>query len=352
MTVLIAGGGTGGHLYPGIAVAEELRRRGHAVSFVGTERGLEMTAVPKAGFELDLVDVSGLKRVGARALAAGLLRLPRAISQARILLMRRHPSFVLGVGGYASGPMLIAAKLFGLPTAIMEQNSIPGLTNKVLGRLVDRVFVAFEGSRAFFPASKTALVGNPVRSALAGSLPASGAARPSLLVFGGSQGARRLNELVPQAIALCPERPRVLHQTGAADVDATRERYAQLGVEADVRPFIDDMASAYRGADVVVCRAGATTLAELGIVGKPAILVPLPTAADDHQTKNAAELVAAGAALLLPQPGLEPPAIAEALGALLRDPARRAQMSERMRALGRPRAASDIADAVEQLGKR
>ncbi len=352
MTVLIAGGGTGGHLYPGIAVAEELRRRGHAVSFVGTERGIEMTAVPRAGFELDLVDVTGLKRVGARALVAGLVRLPRAIGQARILLMRRRPAFVLGVGGYASGPMLIAAKLFALPTAILEQNSIPGLTNKVLGRLVDRVFVAFEGSRAFFPVRKTVLVGNPVRSALVGHPHGASAGRPCLLVFGGSQGARRLNELVPEAIARLPERPRVVHQTGAADADSTRARYAALGVDAEVRPFIDDMAGAYRGADVVLCRAGATTLAELGIVGRPAILVPLPTAADDHQTRNAAELVAAGAALLLPQPGLEPPAMAEALRALLGDPARRARMSERMRAFGRPRAASDVADAVERLGKR
>jgi UDP-N-acetylglucosamine--N-acetylmuramyl-(pentapeptide) pyrophosphoryl-undecaprenol N-acetylglucosamine transferase len=355
MNVLIAGGGTGGHLFPGIAVAEELKRRGHTVTFVGTERGIEARACPKEGWPLELITVSGLKRTGLLGLLRGLLRLPGSYLQSRRILGRHAPDVVVGVGGYASGPVLLAAALGGRPTAILEQNSVPGMTNRLLGRFVRAVFGSFAGAADYFPRQKYHLVGNPVRARVRGRLAAvEAAAGRGLLVVGGSQGAHAVNELVAEAMILLKARgkaPPLLHQSGEADRETLARRYVEAGIAAEVQPFIDDMAAAYAGAALVVARAGASTLAELTILGLPAILVPFPFAADDHQTKNARELEAAGAAEVVPQAGASAERLAARIEALLGDDAARAKMAAAARRLGRPAAHEKVADALESLAR-
>ncbi len=359
MHVVIAGGGTGGHLFPGIALAEELTARGHEVTFVGTERGLEARVVPRAGYALELIDVSGLKRMGLMGTLRGLGRLPRAFLQARAILQRTEPAVVVGVGGYASGPLVMAAALARRPTAILEQNSIPGVTNRILGRVVRRVFGAFEESRGFFPARKFVLAGNPIRRQVVDALTA-GERRPGpprLFVCGGSLGAQAVNAAVVDALALLAARgalPEVLHQTGPGDLEATKARYAAAGLDGrvDVRAFLDDMASAYRDADLVIARAGATTIAELTALGRATVFVPFPFAADDHQTVNARALVEAGAARAIPQSALTPEGLAAEITALFADPAGREKMADAMRARGKPFAARAIVDALEELASR
>jgi UDP-N-acetylglucosamine--N-acetylmuramyl-(pentapeptide) pyrophosphoryl-undecaprenol N-acetylglucosamine transferase len=355
MRLLIAGGGTGGHLFPGVAVAEEVRARDPAapVLFVGTARGIEARVLPGLGWELALIEVSGLKTVGALGAARGLARLPRALAQSLRLVRRFDPDAVLGVGGYASGPVVLAARLLGHRTAILEQNSIPGLANRILGRGVGTVFLAFDETRRFFRADKIVMSGNPIRAAIRDALAAPRpprGARPHLFVFGGSQGAVALNQLVADGLALVAARgpaPTVLHQTGEADLEATRARYRAAGIDADCRPFVVDMAAEYRRADLVIARAGATTVAELTCVGVPALLVPYPHAADDHQTINAGELARAGAARLLRQAELTPARLADEIERTLADPAALARMGSAMNALGRPRAAATIVDWCE-----
>jgi UDP-N-acetylglucosamine--N-acetylmuramyl-(pentapeptide) pyrophosphoryl-undecaprenol N-acetylglucosamine transferase len=360
MRLLIAGGGTGGHLFPGIAVAEEVVRRGGQVLFVGTSRGLEARAVPAAGYALELLEVSGLKRVGLKATLRGLLRLPKAFFRSLSVLRRFRPHVVLGVGGYASGPMVLVAALWRYPTAIQEQNSVPGITNRILSRLVRVVIVAFDEARRFFPAGKTETIGNPVRSKLvatltAGASSADPSASPRILVVGGSQGARAVNDLVLAAVEFLAKNgslPATVHQTGPSDKDRCSERYRAMGVadRIEVRPFIDDMAAEYHRASLVIARAGALTLAELAIAGRPAILIPLPTAADDHQSKNAARFAAAGAAIVLNQRASTGAELAQLLGDLLADAGRRQAMATAMRRLARPNAAADIVDRLERLG--
>ncbi|MCC6996115.1 MAG: undecaprenyldiphospho-muramoylpentapeptide beta-N-acetylglucosaminyltransferase [Deltaproteobacteria bacterium] len=358
MRVVIAGGGTGGHLFPGIALAEELTARGHQVTFVGTERGLESRVVPRAGYALELIDVSGLKRMGLMGTLRGLGRLPRAFLQARAILQRTEPAVVVGVGGYASGPLVMAAALARRPTAILEQNSIPGVTNRILGRVVRRVFGAFEESRGFFPAHKFVLAGNPIRRQLVDALAGQRRPGPSrLFVCGGSLGAQAVNAAVADALALLAARgalPEVLHQTGPSDLEATTARYAAAGLagRVEVRAFIDDMATAYRDADLVIARAGATTIAELTALGRATVFVPFPFAADDHQTVNARALVTAGAARAIAQSALTPEGLAAEITALFADPAGREKMAEAMRTRGKPFAARAIVDALEELASR
>ncbi|HWN67710.1 MAG TPA: undecaprenyldiphospho-muramoylpentapeptide beta-N-acetylglucosaminyltransferase [Haliangium sp.] len=389
LRLLIAGGGTGGHLFPGVALAEEVRARDPqaAVRFVGTRRGIEARVLPELGWDHEFIEISGLKTVGLGGAVRGFLRIPRALWQSRRILRAFAPDVVIGVGGYASGPVVLAARLMGLPTAILEQNSIPGLTNKMLGRFVRAVFVSFDESRRFFPARSVVASGNPIRRSLLAALRAgqapdagppagppaasddgpksSGAAAigpapapapapgagPCVLVFGGSQGARALNEMLPAAAALLRERGlafRIVHQTGEPELEATRARYRDAGIPepdgAECRAFIRDMAAAYQQADLVVSRAGATTVAELGVVGRPAILIPYPHAADNHQEINAQELVAAGAARLHRQAELTPGRLADSMAELLGDVAARDRMAAAMKKLGRPEAAATIAD--------
>lgn len=359
MRLLIAGGGTGGHLFPGVAIAEELRARDPAapVQFVGTQRGIEARVLPGLGWDLKLIEVSGLKTVGALGAVRGLLRLPRALWQARQVLKAFDPDVVIGVGGYASGPVVLMANLLGRPTAICEQNSIPGLTNKLLGRIARAVFLSFEDSRRFFPTEKVVMSGNPVRRDLVArmltAVPGAPERRPdgvSILIVGGSQGAVAVNELASEALVrlASSHRMNIVHQTGAADLERTRARYAAAGVAADCRPFIQDMASTYQAADLIVGRAGATTVAEVALAGKPAIFIPYPFAADNHQELNAREMATAGAALSFRQAELTAEKLAGELGGLLDDPTRRARMGEMMRSLARPRAAAAVVDWCER----
>jgi UDP-N-acetylglucosamine--N-acetylmuramyl-(pentapeptide) pyrophosphoryl-undecaprenol N-acetylglucosamine transferase len=354
MRLLIAGGGTGGHLFPGVAIAEELRARepDAPVRFVGTERGIEARVLPDLGWDLTFIRVSGLKTVGVMGALRGLVRLPRALWQARQAVKAFKPDVVVGVGGYASGPVVLMARLGGVPTAICEQNSIPGFTNKLLGKVTRAVFLSFDESRRFFKAKKIVMSGNPVRRELAAKLlaaaaaPRATAAPVTVLVSGGSQGAKAVNELASAAlIALAREHPlTIIHQTGPGDLDATTARYAAAGVTADCRAFIKDMAAAYQQADLIVGRAGATTVAELAIAGKPAIFIPFPFAADNHQELNAREMADAGAALMFRQADLTADKLATALRPLLADRTAREQMGAAMRALAKPGAAAAVVD--------
>lgn len=344
--MIVAGGGTGGHLFPGLAVAEAMaRRRPCRLLFVGASRGIEARVVPQRGYALRTLPVRALRGQGALGLVSSALRLPASVLSAWRLLGEVRPDLLIGVGGYASGPAVVAAWARRVPTVLLEQNAHPGLTNRWLARLADRICVAFPESAAYFPADRTVQTGNPVRAP--GASPRGRPGGFSVLIFGGSAGAHRLNEVGVAAMARlagCGERLHVVHQTGAADLESVRRRYHEHGLEADVRPFIDDMAAAYADADVVVCRAGATTIAELTALGKPAVLVPYPFAADDHQRKNAESLVARGAALMILDRELTPEALTAALEPLRADPQRLATMAAAARVLGRPDAAERVVD--------
>ncbi|HEY8378595.1 MAG TPA: undecaprenyldiphospho-muramoylpentapeptide beta-N-acetylglucosaminyltransferase, partial [Nannocystis sp.] len=341
LRVLIAGGGTGGHLFPGIALAEEILARGGEVHFVGTARGIEARVVPEQGYPLSLIDVAGIKGRGVSGLLRGLFRLPRAFWQSLRLLRRVRPHVVVGVGGYASGPVVATAALLRIPTAILEQNSIPGITNRILSRLVRAVFCTFPDVTGRFPARKVVLAGNPIRRQILGQLVAAGQATapdpaprgPRLFVFGGSQGARAINDAVLAALPILLQRLpglEIWHQTGPVDEARVRDGYAALGLgepRARVAAFLKDMAAPYAWCDLVLCRAGATSLAELTAVGKPAVLVPFPHATDNHQEWNARSLVDAGGAVLLRESEWTPERLAGELAAPLQAPDRLAGMA-------------------------
>jgi UDP-N-acetylglucosamine--N-acetylmuramyl-(pentapeptide) pyrophosphoryl-undecaprenol N-acetylglucosamine transferase len=362
LRVLVAGGGTGGHLYPGIAIAEEVKTTtgGEAV-FVGTARGLETKLVPAAGFPLELMKVSGLKRMGLRALLRGLFRLPGAFIESARILRRHRPDVVLGVGGYASGPLVFAAALLGYPTAIQEQNSLPGFTNRMLGKVVRRVFVAFDDAAARFAHRKVRFLGNPVRRSfldrVAAGAPAPQEAGRAIVILGGSQGSRAVNELASGMVRVLDARgrlPPIIHQTGADQFDEMQVNYAALGYEGrvEVRAFIDDMPAVLSKAAVCVARAGALTLAELAIMRRPAILIPLPTAADDHQTMNALAFERAGAAVLLPQGAASATRLADLIDQILQDPARHSAMAIAMGTLARAAATHDIVAELAAIARR
>jgi UDP-N-acetylglucosamine--N-acetylmuramyl-(pentapeptide) pyrophosphoryl-undecaprenol N-acetylglucosamine transferase len=358
LRIVIAGGGTGGHLYPGIAVARELLRRspGTTVTFAGTARGIESRVVPREGFQLDLLRSAGLKGTSIQARLHGLLLLPLGGADAWRILSRRRPNLVIGVGGYSSGPVMLAAVVRGIPTLLMEQNAVPGLTNRLLGPVVGAAAVTFESTVSFF-GRRGFVAGNPVRPEFftAGTdeqaRPAGTA--PRVLIFGGSQGAHAIN------VAMVAAAPRlataggvdITHQTGERDVDMVRRAYGDAGLAARVEPFLFEMDREMRQADVIVCRAGATTIAELTAAGRAAILVPLPTAADDHQRKNAEVLAAAGAAELIEQKDLTGDAIAERILALASDIGQRARIATAVRAFARPDAARVIVDRALELAQ-
>jgi UDP-N-acetylglucosamine--N-acetylmuramyl-(pentapeptide) pyrophosphoryl-undecaprenol N-acetylglucosamine transferase len=357
--MLIAGGGTGGHLFPGIALAQEVTTRHpeNDVLFVGTARGLEARVVPEAGFKLELIEVGGLKRVGLLGLLRGLLRIPKAMLQSRRILKRYLPDVVMGVGGYASGPVVLMAWLMGIPTAVQEQNARAGFTNKLLGKFVQAVFVAFKEVVEQFPAGKTRLLGNPIRRELMDNFLRAKAQhdRFRLLVFGGSQGAHAINTTFLRALPLLgdvKDQLAITHQTGKKDVDEVRQGYAGSGFEVEVLDFISDMSKAYSSADLVLCRAGATTLAELTVCKKPAILVPFPFAADNHQEINARSLAEAGAAVMILEAELTPEKLAETIRGLIADRPRLARMEKAAGLLGRPEAAKEITDVCVELVER
>ncbi|MGM0662972.1 MAG: undecaprenyldiphospho-muramoylpentapeptide beta-N-acetylglucosaminyltransferase [Thermodesulfobacteriota bacterium] len=353
---MIAGGGTGGHLFPGLATARELTRRypDGEILFVTGERRMETRILEKAGYRRVSIDVQALKGRGWKGGLATLLGLPRSFFEARRIVGRFSPGAVLGVGGYSSGPVCVAARTLDVPTAIHEQNSIPGLTNRLLSRIVDRVFISFEESRDRFPGGIRVFTGNPVREELLDLGP--GDRRTggplSLLVVGGSQGARAVNTAVAYALLILKHRGRtlrVVHQTGEYDYERVLRIYSESGLEGVVTPFIDDMARAYRSADLVVGRAGASTVTELAAMGKPSILVPFPYAADDHQTANARALSEAGGAVLLPQRDLSATLLADLLEQYDEDRERLARAASRAREKGRPEAARAIVDQLETL---
>jgi UDP-N-acetylglucosamine--N-acetylmuramyl-(pentapeptide) pyrophosphoryl-undecaprenol N-acetylglucosamine transferase len=353
MTVLIAGGGTGGHLYPGIAVARALTSRaaGVQVAFVGTAAGIEATVVPRERFPLDVIRSAGLKGKSLRSVVRGLSLLPLSAWDAWRVITRRAPDVVVGVGGYSSGPVVALAALRGIPTLVMEQNAAPGLTNRLLARVVRAAAVTFEASVARF-GGKAFVSGNPVRPEF--FLPA--ADRPSgrlgVLVFGGSQGAHAINAAMAAAageLATSVPGVRITHQAGPRDVEMVREAYQRAGVDARVEPFLFEMHREMHAADVVVCRAGATTLAELAAAGKAAILIPLPTATDDHQRANASAMAAAGAAVLLDQRDAHGARLAREIASLGNDPAARERMGRAAAALARPNAAAEIAARIIDL---
>jgi UDP-N-acetylglucosamine--N-acetylmuramyl-(pentapeptide) pyrophosphoryl-undecaprenol N-acetylglucosamine transferase len=359
--MLIAGGGTGGHLFPGIALAEEVTTRhpDNRVLFIGTQRGLEARVVPAAGFALRTIRVQGLKGRTLWQRLQSLLLLPLALLSSWRMVRQFRPDVVVGVGGYASGPVVLAGWLQGVVTAIQEQNALPGLTNRILGKLVRAVFIAFEETRSAFPAHKTHLVGNPVRRKLMDNYLRSRTPVPDgafhLLILGGSLGARGLNNRVLEALPdLGPlrERLEVVHQTGATDAARVREGYTSAGVKAQVVEFIDDMSGAYSRANLVVCRAGATTLAELTICKKASILVPFPFATDDHQAVNAQALVDAGAALMFRESELTGESLARTLHALAADPEAIRRMERAAGHLGRPEAARELVDLCAELVAR
>ncbi len=346
--VVVMAGGTGGHVFPALAVAAELEREGVPVVWIGTRVGLEAKLVPAHGLPIEWLGVAGLRGKGwARRLAAPLM-LVRALWEAASILRKLEPRLVLGMGGFVSGPGGLMARLLGIPLVIHEQNAIVGLTNRWLAHVAARVCEAFPGS--FAAAVKVRTTGNPVRAAIA-ALPepaerlAGRTGRPRLLVVGGSLGALALNRALPQALALLPEndRPEVWHQAGGKLFELARSAYAEAGVAARVEPFIDDMAAAYAWADLVLCRAGALTVSELAAAGVASILVPFPHAVDDHQTANARVLERAGAALLLPQSELVPERLATELARLLVDRVRLAAMAQAARAQARPEAAREVA---------
>lgn len=352
--ILIMAGGTGGHVFPALAVAEELRSAGHPVVWLGTQAGLEARVVPAAGLPMAWVRVRGLRGKGLLRVLTAPFMLAGALLQAGSVLHRLRPRAVLGMGGFVTGPGGFMAWLLRRPLLIHEQNSVAGLTNRLLAPLATRVMEAFPGS---LPVRLQPLhTGNPVRGAIIRVAPPAerfaGREGPMrLLVLGGSLGAQALNDSLPQALARIDtaRRPRVRHQTGTRNLDAAREAYARAGVEAEIVPFIEDMAEAYAWADLVVCRAGALTIAELTAVGVAAILVPYPHAVDDHQTGNARYLVEAGAALLIPQPELEAAALAEVIEDFARDPERRLRMAAAARDLARPEAARVVAQECLRL---
>ena len=350
--VLILAGGTGGHIFPGLAVAQALQSRDVPVLWLGAAGGMETRLVPQAGVRIETIAIGGLRGKGALTLLKAPFVLLRACLQALSVLRRAKPRAVLSFGGYAAGPGGLCAWLLRRPLLVHEQNRAPGLTNRVLARLARRVLCGFPGS---FPGRDTADVGNPVRPAIAAVPPPAerfaGRSGPvRLLVLGGSQGAYALNTALPALLARLPagQRPSVRHQCGERHADASRRVYGQAGVAASVEPFIADMAEAYAWADLVVCRAGALTVAELCAAGVGSLLVPFPQAVDDHQTRNAEYLVERGAARLLPEGEGFDDRLLEALSSLLADaPARRA-MADAARAAARPDAAERVADLVIQ----
>ncbi len=354
MRVILAGGGTGGHLFPGLAVAREFKRRDAAteILFIGTAQGIEFRVLPKEGFKLETLAVKGIKGRGLRGWFDALYGVPASLVRSLAIIKKFRPNCIIGLGGYASGPVLLAGKLSGIRCAIMEQNLRPGFTNKLLGRWVTRVFTAYSRSAEFFPGAKVVETGNPVRWQ---KLPAVVKGEKfSLLIFGGSAGARRLNYAVVDALKLLSDLKSdlaVTHQTGALDYVEMEEAYRELSFDAVVTPFIDAMDEAYARADLVLCRAGATTVAELTAFGKAAILVPYPYAIYDHQRGNAEALQEQGAAEMILDRELNGQILAQKIRGYLTERDRIDKMAAAARALGRPDAAARIVDQCYALAR-
>lgn len=359
-TFLIAAGGTGGHVIPGLEVARELRSRGHRSIFVAAGRGLEQTLVPEAGFELEAIEIGALNRVSAAVRIKTVLRLPLAIVQAWRLLSRLRPGAVLSLGGYASGPLVAAALLRGVPVVALEPNAYPGLANRLAGRFVKRALLGFEEGRGYFRKGRSEVSGVPVRKEFF-EIPAKKQSRPfMILVTGGSQGSSTLNAAALGAVEMWskegfPGGVKIVHQAGSRAYTEVAQRYASLAASADVGvtavPFIEDMPAAFGEADLIVCRAGASAVAELAAAGKPAVLIPFPFAADDHQWRNAQALAKRGAAVVVRDGDWDAERMKRETEAIAGDPERVAAMSRAVRAEARPDAALIAADRLEEAAR-
>jgi UDP-N-acetylglucosamine--N-acetylmuramyl-(pentapeptide) pyrophosphoryl-undecaprenol N-acetylglucosamine transferase len=355
MKVLIAAGGTGGHIYPGIAVAKEIMRRDaeSEVLFVGTARGLETKIVPDNGFQLSLIKSAGLKNVGFVGKLKGLLILPKSFLEARRLIKDFKPDVVIGAGGYVSGPVLLIASLMRVPTLVMDSNALPGFTNRRLAPFIKKAALTFEESLPFF-GKKGIVTGNPVRKEFFDIQPKSRGEKVNLLIFGGSQGARAINNAIGEALDKLPkDKLQVTHQTGEFDFEKLKEIYSRADWQtADIRQYISNMVDEFAKADLVICRAGATTCAELSAAGKAAIMIPLPTAADDHQRKNAEALQTAGAAKMILQRDLNGESLANEILNLINSPEKISVMELSTKKLARKDAAEVTVDLIEELAGR
>ena len=349
MRVIIAAGGTGGHIFPGVAIAHEFKRRdsSNQILFVGTARGLESKIVPREGFDLELIRVGALKGVSVFERIKSLAGLPMSLVAARRILKRFKPDVVIGVGGYSSGPTLLMAALSRIPTMVVEPNAMPGFTNRVLARLVDAAALSFEDARKYFR-HLVIVTGNPVRIDFARLAKKLRGEKLHLLIFGGSQGARAINEAMTGALPLIAskkDRLAITHQTGEREFEKVRGAYAEAGFdEAVVRAFIHDMANQFERADVLICRSGATTVAEVAAAGKAAIFVPFPFATDDHQRKNAEAFERAGAGRMILQKDLTPARLAAELDRLIEHPEEIDRMEEASRRMSRPHSTERAVD--------
>ncbi len=357
--LVVAGGGTGGHLFPGIAVAQAFAAR-HAenrVLFINAGRPLEIQVLSRLGWDQKAIAIEGIKGRGRWSQLVAGLKIPGAIRHSRQLLKSFRADMVLGVGGYSAGPVVTAAWLLGLPTALHEQNQLPGVTNRMLGRLVDRIYLSFEGSRQHFNSAKVKVTGNPVRDEIialgSGERSPGDDATFTVLIIGGSQGAQAINQAMLDAVPRLKKLAglRLVHQTGSDDETMVRQAYERIGVQARVQAFFNDMARQYREADLIVCRAGATTVAEIALVGIAAVFIPFPFATDDHQTRNAQALVDAGAAEMIAQVDLGGQTLADTMATYMQDRGRLAQMAANARSLCRPEAARVIVDDMYELMK-
>lgn len=348
----MTGGGTGGHVIPGLAVARELRRRGHEPWFVGTERGLESKLVPAEGFRLHTIEVGALNRVSLRRRAATLIQLPITTFGCRRFV--RTASAVFSMGGYVAGPPVMAALLGRVPVVVMEPNAVPGFTNRVIGRWVARALISFPETANHFPRGRSELTGLPVRDEFFAILPKPRGQTLNILVTGGSQGSRTLNAAARQSWPLFHNAGlpvRIVHQSGAAGYEELRQAFMQSGLEGEVLPFIQDMPAAFRDADLVVCRSGAGAVSELAAAGKPSILVPFPFAADDHQTRNAEAFERAGASRLVRDSELTGERLVSLVAALSRELGALEQMSAAAKKFSRPGAAARAADILEEVAR-
>jgi UDP-N-acetylglucosamine--N-acetylmuramyl-(pentapeptide) pyrophosphoryl-undecaprenol N-acetylglucosamine transferase len=352
MRIIIAGGGTGGHVIPALAIAQQLKKQFAAeVLFIGTARGIETRLVPQAGFPLELIQVGALKNVSLMTRAKTMFDLPRAIAASSRMLSEFDPEVVIGVGGYASGPAMVAALRRRLPTLAFEPNVVPGFANRMIARWVSAAAVHFEETCSYFPHCK--VTGVPVREAFF-SIPPKTGGTPGLLVFGGSQGARAINQAMTTPESLAGLRAKIpglhiIHQTGQRDYDSVLAAYQQSGISSEVHKFIDDMPETFSRADLIVCRSGASTVGEIAAAGKPAIFVPFPAAADDHQNVNARALERAGAAVVVEESNLDAAYLVDTIAALIGDAGRLRSMSAAARALAHPKAVEEIAEMVAQL---
>ena len=348
----MAGGGTGGHVIPALAVARELRTRGHALFFVGTERGLEAKLVPNEGFELKRIEIGGLNRVGLRQKLATLAQLPFTTLGCRKFV--RDSSAVFSMGGYAAGPPVMAALMSRVPVVVMEPNAVPGFTNRIIARFVARALISFPETAAFFPKGKTETIGLPVREEFFRIVPRPRSGTLHVLITGGSQGSRTLNQAARQSWPLFRDAGvpvRMVLQTGPSNHPQLRDEFAKSGLEGEVVPFIADMPAAFEAADVVVCRSGAGAVSELAAAGKPSVLVPFPFAADDHQTRNAEAMERGGAALLVRDADMNGGRLFESVTGLARASGELERMGEAARKFARPGAARRAAEILEEVAR-